>query len=185
MWFEDSTGREGWPADMLLSEERREHMLMMLLFTRSVVLDADPAALRDGDLEARWLGAWTSATVSLARRSDGQAGDVEALRPAASWRRQLAEHLGHDFLVEHEDAYEAWLDEHAPADAELSFDDRAVPDLVEAWTAGLRTLVVVPLAGPVTVPLSASTLMLSTSTREHVRQFRDALQRFSATSPLR
>ncbi|WP_146242563.1 hypothetical protein [Curtobacterium sp. MCPF17_047] len=167
-----------WPPEMLLTEERREHTLCMLLFLAS----ASGSAV--GVERGSWLAAWSSSIAALATRPDTWAEDFELLRQTSSWRQQLAEHLGSAVLDEDvHDAYDAWLEAASPDDADVSYDDRVLGDLVAAWAVGLRNLVVVPTSETMAVRLSASTLLLSMPVRTDVERFRSALRTFTMPAP--
>jgi hypothetical protein len=166
-----------WPPEMLITEERREHSLCMLLFLRTAtgITAATPGVDR-----ARWLAAWSASIAALATRPDGWEEDFELLRQASSWCEQLAVHLGSDVLGDDVlDAYGVWLEAAAPGDADVTYDDRVLDDLIAAWTVGLRTLVVLPTSETIAARLSASTLLLSMPVRTDPERFGSALREFA------
>ncbi|PZE79165.1 MULTISPECIES: hypothetical protein [unclassified Curtobacterium] len=183
MQFGDGSRNEfgDWPAEMLITEERREHALLMLLFlgSRTTTARHDEAPRGQGD--ARWVAAWTASIAELAARPPSRPDADDGVAAARAWRGRLSEHLGRGVIDDDlEDAYETWLETVAPVDADMSFDDGVLPDLVAAWVAGLRTLVVIPVTAPVAVRLSGSTLMVSSASRSEVNRLGAALRAFAA-----
>ncbi len=166
-----------WPPEMLITEERREHSLCMLLFLEST---SASAAGWSGADRSSWLAAWSASIAALVTRPDDWEEDFEFLRQASAWAEHLAEHLGDAVLDDAlADAYGTWLEAAAPSDADVTYDDRVLDDLVAAWRVGLRTLVVLPTSGTMAVRLSASTLLLSMPVRGDVEHFRSALRMFA------
>jgi hypothetical protein len=168
---------------MLITEERREHALLMLVFLRSRATTARHDEAPRCPTDARWVAAWSASIAELAARPPSWPNSDDGVAAARAWRGWLSERLGSGVIDDDlEDAYETWLETVAPVDADMSFDGGVVPHLVAAWGAGLRTLVVIPVTAPVAVRVSGSTLMLSGASRADADRLRAALRAFADTA---
>jgi hypothetical protein len=183
----DGITRDGWPHEMLIVSEVNERVLSELLFVRSAwgldVASATPEAepapasalnLSDTerpDLAAEWVRRWDAAVDWAAQSfqrglqiqqlmSDLDNIDAEAMSKLSPphWSEITEdERFDHDALAE----WQGRLPEYVMLPLSETPERRSLPALVEAWRRGLKTLVVVPVAGDYAEQIGDSALLLS------------------------
>jgi hypothetical protein len=200
----DGITRDGWPHEMVIASEVNERVLTELLFVRSAwgldVTSATPEAepapastlnLSDTErpgLAAEWVRRWDVAVNWAARSvqrgpklqqlmSDLDNIDAEALSKllAPTWAEITEDkRFDHDALIE----WQGRLPEYFDLPLSETPERRSLPALVEAWRRGLKTLIVVPVAGDYAEQIGDSAILLSHRSYADPALFAAALAQF-------
>lgn len=188
-----------WPQDMQVSVEECWHPLIYLLFVRSAWqleidsvprLDAVPdpgSSQRPENLDvdaavqrwlAEWHRAWThfdSARVTVSAPDDATQHLLDTLTDDELW--QVTSTWPSNFWEAGIDAHahERWRSSMAAPLGELP-ENRVVPALMEAWRAGLTTIIQLPYLGSFAHRINQEHLVVSVSTRHDPDLYSRALE---------
>jgi len=191
--MDDDVPHPAWPADMLITEERRDGHLLPLLYAHcawgiDVVPEfthptAQPAPARrpvriaDEQLRDTWVTVYRETLEARITKPIPVAMDDDNVLPALqAWKAAAPPALDDRYRSDWDDeAYLGWLDQVAPVEDPVEYPDAVVPALVTAWRAGLRAVTVLPVTEPFVRWSCPAELIVSVATRSDVRRFSEAL----------
>lgn len=177
------TGNLAWPQEMEIAEQDSDPRFNALLFARQVwSVNAGPnqlgnlwgetshvpapSSVEAGDLASQWEEDWTRLRESARAGQDPTDPDApDFYERARAARAAKPTAWDERYEVEWpEDLYEAWTQQLAENPV-MGFDESVLADLIPAWLAGLRTIVVLPVDGAFHERLSDSTLLVTRGLR--------------------
>lgn len=200
-----------WPHDMILSIDDRPQALLELLWVREAwglepegdlpgpLADAPGTVGTSPDAaawEEAWPGLWNSALAHAAQPHDpilmdrlqaspdrsGERADLLALLTGPTWRDRFGDTALEVGFTEwsQRDFEKRWPPRHNAAE---SPERLALDDLVPAWNAGLERVLTIPCVGEHTRVVSASSLLVTESTRWNPALYSSALRTFVGSTP--